>query len=424
MKKFLNLSLVSLLVVILFACGTKSVGTFKVVDGKEIYMEGKNQVIDKLVEVDGEKYYIGDDGTKVKNNWAVIDNDGNYAYFGAKGQMISNQIKEIDGNLYLLGNDGILKINGLYEFNNEKYYASNDGKLLKEAIKIIDDKDMYFNREGKYENKTGRIEVKDGDYSAGTYYLDNNGQVLKDTTTPDGKKVDINGNEIIETVKQVTNTVSGISNSVSGMGGGITDAIVGNALGDLADALTTNTKKGNEKGLWIERNERKQFDIDFGWTSDDGEVETNGIKVIFDMPVLGGNDSEEVETYNKQIENITEQFIEDLKNCEPGYSFTNEYAKGENRKSSLTGAITSIRFLATDQYMVFNKIVMKHNGDASIQLQMNYEVKDELNKTQKLELINCHEIDIDRTNRTVTFYVDATPTGSYYYRFTKDYFAE
>ena len=114
MKKFLKLAWISLLVVNLFACGTKPAGAFKVVDGKEVYMEGKNQVIDKLVEVDGEKYYIGDDGTKVKNNWAVIDNDGNYAYFGAKGQMIKNQIKEVDGDLYLLGDNGILKTNGIY----------------------------------------------------------------------------------------------------------------------------------------------------------------------------------------------------------------------------------------------------------------------------------------------------------------------
>ena len=86
MKKTLILLISILESISIIACSSNlSAGVFKVVDGKEVYMEGKNQVIDKLVEVDGEKYYIGEDGTKVKNNWAVIDNDGNYAYFGAKG---------------------------------------------------------------------------------------------------------------------------------------------------------------------------------------------------------------------------------------------------------------------------------------------------------------------------------------------------
>lgn len=423
MKNFFKLAVISLLVVNLFACGTKSTGAFKVVDGKEVYMEGKNQVIDKLVEVDGEKYYIGDDGTKVKNNWAVIDNDGNYAYFGAKGQMIKNQIKEVDGDLYLLGDNGILKTNGIYEFDNNKYYATNDGKLLKESIKTIDGKDMYFNSEGKLENKTGWVESKAGDYSAGTYYLDNGGQVLKNTTTPDGKKVDTTGKEIIEAVKQVTNAVSGISSQISGLGG-ITDNIVGSALGGLAEELTTDKGKNNEKGLWIEKHERKTFNIDFSWTSDDGDVETDGIKVVFDMPIVGGSDSEEVETYNKQIENVTNQFIEDLKNCEPGYSNVNEYAKADNRKSSTTGAITSIRFLGTDQDIRFNQWTTNHNGDAAIFLKMNYEVKNELGKTQKMDIINSHEISFDRTNKTVTFYVDCGSVQSYFYKLDKAYIAE
>ena len=418
MKKFLKLALISLLVVNLFACGTKPAGAFKVVDGKEVYMEGKNQVIDKLVEVDGEKYYIGDDGTKVKNNWAVIDNDGNYAYFGAKGQMIKNQIKEVDGDLYLLGDNGILKTNGIYEFDNNKYYATNDGKLLKESIKTIDGKDMYFNSEGKLENKTGWVASKAGDYPAGTYYLDNGGQVLKNTTTPDGKKVDTTGKEIIEAVKQVTNAVSGVSSQISGLGGGITDTIVGGALGDLADALTTNTKKGNEKGLWIEKNERKQFDVDFNWTSEDGEVETNGIKIIFDMPIMGGTNSEEIDEYNRQIANITEQFIEDLKNCEPGYSYQSEYGKNYSN-----GAITSIKFLATDQFMVFNKIAMSHESDAALNMRMNYEWKNEEGKNKEQEVINCHEFSFDRTNKTVALHVDCGMLWKHY-RLAKTYVAE
>ncbi len=398
--KIVKLFLINLIVVSLFACAKEEITTgFKVVDGKEIYIEGKNQVIDKLVEVDGEKYYIGDDGTKVKNNWAVIDNDGNYAYFGAKGQMIKNQIKEVDGDLYLLGDNGILKTNGIYEFDNNKYYATNDGKLLKESIKTIDGKDMYFNSEGKLENKTGWVESKAGDYSAGTYYLDNGGQVLKNTTTPDGKKVDITGKEIIEAVKQVTNAVSGVSSSMGGIsGGGLTDAIVGNALGDLTEALTSNRDKGNEKGLWIEKNERKQFDVDFNWTSEDGEVETNGIKVIFDMPIVGGNDNKEIEEYNKQIENITEQYIEDLKNCEPGYYFQYQ-VNNENQPHTNNGALTSIKFLGSDQYIVFGKFVMNHDGDAAISLKMQYEYKTEKGKNSSGETINMHEFSFDRKNR-------------------------
>lgn len=166
--------------------GKKSDGVFKVVDGKEVFVNGENQVIDKLVTFEGEQYYIGEDGTKVKNNWAIIDNDGQYAYFGAKGIMIKDQIKDIGGNLYLFDENGMLVTSGLTEYKDNEYYATKDGYLLKNQFKIIDNKDYYFQADGRYTvaspSWVNNINTNGlGDLQSGYYYLDEKGQRVKNT---------------------------------------------------------------------------------------------------------------------------------------------------------------------------------------------------------------------------------------------------
>ena len=169
------------IILTLFACNKilEKKGTFKIVDGKEIYLEGKNQIIDKLVEVDGEKYYIGKDGGKVKNEWRQINNDGDYGYFGAMGLLIKNQVKEIGGQYYMFDEEGILVTKGLHSMDGEKYYSAQDGHLLCNAIVNIDNQDHYFGKDGKEIKFTGWVINEDGELPKGSYYLDEYGNRLK-----------------------------------------------------------------------------------------------------------------------------------------------------------------------------------------------------------------------------------------------------
>lgn len=344
MRKIIKLLFLCLTMYTLFACGS-STGSFKVIDGKEIYIEGNQQVIDKLVEVSGEKYYIGNDGTKVVNDWAVIDNDGTYAYFGAKGQMIKNQIKEINGNLYLFDKNGNLETNCIKEFDGSNYYADKNGVLLRESIIDIDGKEMYFNDEGKLIKKTGWVENKMGMLPAGSYYLDENGQrvkdkwideyylnsdgkmvvnqwvgdyyvgsdgrYLKDTITPDGKKVGVDGKVLLQAVAQISQAVSSVNNINDGING------IGNAIGNqLIDAISSdlNGEHANDD-LYIEKSERIKDSYELNYTDSRGdkEREIEKCEFIINKPIVKGKDANEVAKVNELIEVLLNEFINDRK---------------------------------------------------------------------------------------------------------------
>ena len=108
-------------------------GSFVYVDGVETYMEHGQVVIDKLVEVDDKIYYVDGEGHKVKDTWAVIDNDGHYGYFGNMGDLVINKIRTINGKDYYFDENGIL-----YQDRTEKqikviegveYIANTNGEL-------------------------------------------------------------------------------------------------------------------------------------------------------------------------------------------------------------------------------------------------------------------------------------------------------
>lgn len=107
-------------------------GSFVIKDGVDTYMEQGQVVIDKLVKVGGKLYYVDDKGHKVKNQWAVIDNDDHYGYFGSLGELVINKIRVIDGKEYYFDENGIL-----YQDRTEK------------KIKVIDGVEYVANRNGE-----------------------------------------------------------------------------------------------------------------------------------------------------------------------------------------------------------------------------------------------------------------------------------
>lgn len=113
-------------------------GSFVYRDGVETYMEHGQVVIDKLVNVDGKIYYVDNEGHKVKDTWAIIDNDGHYGYFGNFGDLVVNKIRTIDGKDYYFDENGIL-----YQDKTEK------------QIKIIDGAEYIANKNGELRFASG-----------------------------------------------------------------------------------------------------------------------------------------------------------------------------------------------------------------------------------------------------------------------------
>lgn len=124
-------------------------GSFVYKDGVETYMEYGQVVIDKLVNIDGKIYYVDGEGHKVKDTWAIIDNDGHYGYFGNFGDLIVNKIRTINGKDYYFDENGVL-----YQDRTEK------------QIKVIDGVEYIANRNGELrlasdETSETKNEIKD-----------------------------------------------------------------------------------------------------------------------------------------------------------------------------------------------------------------------------------------------------------------------
>ena len=105
--------------------------------------------------------------------------------------MVKNQQWVIDGNYFIFDKDGKMENKGLVQFNSDIYYATNDGYLLKKQFKIIDGKDNYFDEEGKKMEVSTPSWVENininslGDLKTGWYYLDKNGQRIKNQWVDD-----------------------------------------------------------------------------------------------------------------------------------------------------------------------------------------------------------------------------------------------
>lgn len=108
-------------------------GHFELRDGVETYISLGQVVRNTLVEVDNKLYYVDNEGHKVKDTWAIIDNDGNYGYFGSLGDLVKGKIREIDGKKYYFDDDGILYVDktssNIKKIDGVEYIANANGEL-------------------------------------------------------------------------------------------------------------------------------------------------------------------------------------------------------------------------------------------------------------------------------------------------------
>ena len=91
-----------------------------------------------LQEDGGWRYYNGDTGLPVRNDWIQVD--GKWYWFDGAGIMVSNTWYQYKGGWYYLGADGAM-VKGLQASDGKWYYLDQDGKMATEPMTLTPDKD-------------------------------------------------------------------------------------------------------------------------------------------------------------------------------------------------------------------------------------------------------------------------------------------
>lgn len=175
------------------ASGSLQTGWLKY-NGTWYYLETKEgTMLVGLHQVNGKYYYFNSSGS-MQTGWKWFDN--HYRYFEAAGDMKTGWIKDKGIWYYLNPEDGIMLI-GLNKVNSDHYYFDTTGAM-----------------------QTGWKQV-DGNW----YYFQADGSLLKNSTTPDGYKVNEEGiwkqvvnndeNQNHSTNKQETSTLTDKSDNAN-----------------------------------------------------------------------------------------------------------------------------------------------------------------------------------------------------------------
>ena len=159
--------------------------------GRDTYCFDENGVMRKNVVHNG--YGYNGRGIRVKG-WQTIE--GNRYYFDKKTGVLKtgdiNGVLELDGKKYYLGDDGILKTDWIIGSDGKTYYADSRGVMLKGWQKI-QKKWYYFDLETGVRDESAYVSedyfayaTQDGKLQ--TYYLENGRRLSKGFKTISGKK--------------------------------------------------------------------------------------------------------------------------------------------------------------------------------------------------------------------------------------------
>lgn len=86
----------------------------------------------------GERFYLGDTGKYVKNNW--YKNGDNWYWFDGSGHMVSDTWYQYNGDWYYLGQDGAM-VKGLQSVDGKWYYLDSGGRMATEPVILIPNQD-------------------------------------------------------------------------------------------------------------------------------------------------------------------------------------------------------------------------------------------------------------------------------------------
>lgn len=94
----------------------------------------------------GWRFYNGDTGLPVRNDWAKVD--GKWYWFDAAGIMVTNTWYKYDGDWYYLGPDGAMCQSQLVENSGKIYAVDKDGKMITEPVTLTPDQDGALQWQG------------------------------------------------------------------------------------------------------------------------------------------------------------------------------------------------------------------------------------------------------------------------------------
>ena len=163
--------------------GAMARNEWKQIDGKWYYFDGgamaeNQQVVDK-----DKTYYVGSDGAMV-TGWNKLE-DGSWNYYDDTGAQAQDEWKQVDGKWYYF-NGATMAENQQVVDKDKTYYVGSDGAMATGWVQ--NDAGDWYNYGSDGAMQTGW--VQDGD---AWYYMDDNGVMLENTTTPDGYVVGPDG---------------------------------------------------------------------------------------------------------------------------------------------------------------------------------------------------------------------------------------
>lgn len=86
----------------------------------------------------GERFYLGDTGQFVKNDW--YQDNGKWYWFNGAGHMVTDTWYQYKGDWYYLGQDGAM-VKGLLNDKGQWYYLDQDGRMMTDPVLLTPDKD-------------------------------------------------------------------------------------------------------------------------------------------------------------------------------------------------------------------------------------------------------------------------------------------
>lgn len=177
--------------------GWKQKGTkiyYYVVSGNNAQKTVKAKGLHKV----GKKYFYFNKSGVLQTGW--VETEDGIRYFKTSGKMGSKGVmytglKTINKNKYYFGKDGVV-LTGRRTLSNKTYYFSTSkkmgtrGKALKNTWKTTKGKKYYYGSDG--------VMVTNA-WVNKTCYVDTNGEILKNTVTPDGYLVGEDGKKASKT---------------------------------------------------------------------------------------------------------------------------------------------------------------------------------------------------------------------------------
>lgn len=149
--------------------GARQTG-YQTIDGVSYYFDANGVVKDGWVNKNGQRYYFDADGTML-TGFAKVE--GINYYFNNKGQMQTGWVK-VKGLEYYFNTDGAMQT-GWAEIGGYKYYFAENGAMQIGWL-TVDGKTYYFNNKGQMQ--TGYVKIK-----GVTYHFNENGELQANTAS-------------------------------------------------------------------------------------------------------------------------------------------------------------------------------------------------------------------------------------------------